>query len=341
MITLTDNQLTSVGVALLKAVGVPDESARLVTRYLVDANLVGHDSHGIMRVPYYVRAIRSGRMKTDMDIEIVRETPTSAVVNGNSGIGQVVATKCMELAIKKAEEHTLGCVVVYSLGHIGRLSDYSAMAMNRGMIGITLHGGFGGIVAPFGGVEGRLSTNPICLAMPTSDQIPFIMDFATSVVAEGKVRNKLHRGEDVPDGWIIDKEGRPSHNPKDLYDGGAILPFGGKAGHKATALGVMAMLGGILSGTPDKTMMGDLFLAINIKDFIPVTDFTKRMDAVIKHIKSSKPVSGVKSVLTPGEPEMEVMKTRSTKGIEIPDGAWKNILETAKELNVDIDKLIQ
>ena len=341
MITLMDNQLRRIGVAMLKAAGVPEESARLITGYLVDANLVGHDSHGIMRIPYYVRAIRGGRMKPDVNIEIVRETPTSAVVNGNNGIGQVIATKCMEIAIKKAEKHTLGCVVVYSLGHIGRLSDYSAMAMNRGMIGITLHGGFGSIVAPYGGIEGRLSTNPICMALPTGDQTPYVMDFATSVVAEGKVRNKLHRGEKLPDGWIIDKEGRPSNNPKALYDGGAILPFGGKVGHKATALGVMAMLGGILSGTTDKTMMGDMFLVFNIKDFIPLADFTKRMDDVITHIKSAKPGPGVKSVLTPGEPEMEVMKTRSMKGIEVPDGAWKNILEAAKELNVDIDKLIK
>ena len=140
------------------------------------------------------------------------------------------------------------------------------------------------------------------------------------------------------------KLGLDLHRPTIMVDGlvkPVLYRTCGKVGHKATALGVMAMLGGILSGTTDKTMMGDMFLVFNIKDFIPLADFTKRMDDVITHIKSAKPGPGVKSVLTPGEPEMEVMKTRSMKGIEVPDGAWKNILEAAKELNVDIDKLIK
>jgi len=336
-----EKQLTKLSIAILKAAGVPEEEARLVTRYLVEANLVGFDSHGIMRISGYIKEIKAGRLKPGAGIKVIRETPSSAVVNGNNGLGQFVATKCMEMAIKKAEMYTIGCVVVHNLGHIGRLADYSSMAIERGMIGVAMHGDLSKSVAPFGGIEAKIGTNPISVAIPSGKEEPFVMDFATSVIAEGKIRDKLQRGSKVPEGWIIDKEGRPTTNPADLYAGGAILPFGGSQGYKASGLAIVALLGGLLSGATGTMMIGDLFAAVNVKDFILVDKFKKSVDKVLRRMKSSKPMPGLGRVMTPGEPEIEIKKINLKKGIDVPDSVWKDIVKTAKELKIDVDELIK
>jgi uncharacterized oxidoreductase len=337
---LNKDQIAKLSIAIFRATGVPEKDSRLITSYLVEANLSGHDSHGIMKIPEYVKAIKAGRLKVHTDLKVIRETPSSAVVNGNGGIGQVLGTKCMKMAIKKAKEHSIGCVVAYNMGHLGRLSDYSIMAMKNGMIGITLFGSLGKSVAPFGGREGKLSTNPISVSIPAKEETPFLMDFATSIVAEGKIRDKLQRSLRVPSGYLIDKEGNPTNNPADLYEGGAILPLGGSQGYKGTALSVMAMLGGLLSGVPEeKGMMGSLFMAINIKDFVSVEEFKDRMDKIIRILKSSKSQKGFETVLTPGEPEIVTKKIRSKNGIEVPNMVWDDLVKTAEELELDIEKI--
>lgn len=345
MPTFTADQLRNVSTDIFKAAGVPDDEASLVSDFLVRANLAGHDSHGVIRVIQYVDQIRKGNIVPGSTIEVVRETPSSALLNGNWGFGQVIGFKAMKMAIEKAEKNTVSVVCVYNCYHLGRLSDYTMLAAENDMIGLAMANSRNS-VAPYGGMERILSTGPISYAFPTGREAPFFLDIATSVCAEGKVRVALHKGERLPYKWIIDKYGRLSNSPADLYDGGAILPFGGEVGYKGFGLGlVIEVLTGILgrSGfafSEGKKGNGVFMEAINIGSFMPVDEFKREMDELIGTMKRSKPMPGFDEILMPGEPESRTEKRSLKEGIYLPERTWKEITETAKQLNIDIDPLI-
>lgn len=342
------DQLRKLGTEIFKAAGVPDDEANLVTKLLVRANLQGHDSHGVIRIPPYCKAIRKGQIKPGAKISIVRETPNTALIDGNWGFGQSVATQAMEIAIRKAERNSISSVALFNCNHVGRLWDYSVMAPEHDMIGIVTANVRRVHVAPFGGREKMLGTNPLCFASPAGKMKPFILDIATSVVAEGKVRVSLHKKEELPNGWIIDKEGRPSKNPADLYDGGALLPLGGVVGYKGFGLGLVAeILGGTLSGVSyaysKKLEYGNfLFMeAINISSFTPINKFKDRMDDLIMAMKTSKTAPGYTEILIPGELEFRTEERRLKEGIPLPDTTWRQLVKTANEFNLDIEKITQ
>lgn len=334
------SQLIDVGTKIFLAAGAPLEEARLVSEFLVKANLAGHDSHGIIRVIQYVNDIEKGIIKPGANIEIVNETPSTAILNGNWGFGQVVAKRAMDLAIEKAKGNAISVVCVYNCNHIGRLADYAVMASENDMIGVVMANSTK-IVAPFGGRERMLSTGPICFAFPSYLEFPLVIDIATSVVAEGKVRVALHKGEKIPLGWIIDKDGNPSNNPKDLYDGGAILPLGGdEHGHKGFGLGLaIEILSGILTGAGcayEETKRGNgVFIeVINVERFMPVEEFKRRVGDLVKVIKGSKTRPGFKEILIPGEPEYLTEKVRLRDGIYVPEKTWEEIVNLAKKLGL-------
>jgi uncharacterized oxidoreductase len=202
-------------------------------------------------------------------------------------------------------------------------------------------------VAPYGGRERMLSTGPISYAFPTKRDPPFILDIATSTTAEGKVRVSLHKGEKLPDGWIIDKDGNPSNDPEDYYNGGALLPLGGDAnGHKGFGLGLaVEVLGGILTGDgcayqTEKRGNGLFFEAIDIESFMPLDEFKSQMDNLIRAVKSSKLRPGSKEIMIPGEPEFRTEQKRRKEGIPVPEKTWEEITNIAKNLNLDIAALI-
>jgi len=328
------------------AYGAPREEADLVSEFLVRANLCGHDSHGVIRVIQYVKAIEDGILKPGAKVDILRETGSSALIRGNWGFGQVVAKRSMELAIEKAKKNSVCVVCAFDLYHIGRLADYTRLAAENDMIGIAMVNSTP-TVAPYGGRERLLSTAPLSYAFPTGKENMFILDIATSVCAEGKVRVSLHKGEKLPEGCIIDKEGNPSTNPADLYDGGAILPLGGDlVGYKGFGLAlVVEVMAGILANAKcayeaDKKGNGVFFEAINIDDFIPVEEFKDRIDALIRRIKSSKLRPGFKEILLPGEPELRTEMMRRKKGIFIPDRTWNEIVEIAEKKDIDVAALL-
>lgn len=334
------SQLIDVGTKIFLAAGAPLEEARLVSEFLVKANLAGHDSHGIIRVIQYVNDIEKGIIKPGANIEIVNETPSTAILNGNWGFGQVVAKRAMDLAIEKAKRNAISVVCVYNCNHIGRLADYAVMASENDMIGVVMANSTK-IVAPFGGRERMLSTGPICFAFPSYLEFPLVIDIATSVVAEGKVRVALHKGEKIPLGWIIDKDGNPSNNPKDLYDGGAILPLGGdEHGHKGFGLGLaIEILSGILTGAgcayeENKRGNGVFIEVINVERFMPVEEFKRRVGDLVKVIKGSKTRPGFKEILIPGEPEYLTEKVRLRDGIYVPEKTWEEIVNLAKKLGL-------
>jgi uncharacterized oxidoreductase len=335
-------QLVRLGTEIFVATGAPAEEARLVSEFLVKANLAGHDSHGVIRIVQYIQAIKRGDLKPGAEIEVVRETPSSALLNGNWGFGQVVAKKAMETAIEKAKENSISVICAFNLYHLGRLADYTRMALDANMIGIAMANSTKN-VAPHGGSEKLLGTSPISYAFPTRRGSPFVLDIASSVCAEGKVRVKLHKGEKLPDGCIIDKDGKPSTNPEDLYRGGAILPLGGNfVGYKGFGLALsVEVLSGILSGAgcayeTEKKGNGVFFEVIDIESFVPVYEFKRRIDDLIQIVKSSKLRPGFEEILIPGEPEFRTEKKRLVEGIYIPEKTWEDIKNITKKLKIDV-----
>ncbi|MGQ9630924.1 MAG: Ldh family oxidoreductase [bacterium] len=347
MPTFSGEELRRVAFKIFEAAGAPAEEAKVVASFLVNADLVGHSSHGVIRIPSYVAGIRRGEIVPGAEIEVVRETPAVAVLNGNWGFGQVIGSKAMEIAIEKAQGYGVGAATASRCNHVGRLAEYPLMAAKSGLIGIAMvnnHGG-GQRMAPWGGREARLSPNPIAFAVPTGDG-PIVLDISSSVVAEGKVRVKLYRGEPIPEGWVIDSQGRPTTNPADLYGPppGAILPFGGIAGHKGYGLGfVIDILAGALSGAgcsranPPRAGNGVLMMALDIRAFTPIEAFEEEVRALIRYMKSCPTLPGVSEILVPGEVESREFERRSREGIFVEDETWRQVRDVAETLGVRVD----
>ncbi len=344
MPTFSADTLRDVAVRILKAAGVPAGEATIVADLLVDSNLAGHDSHGILRLPQYLGMIRDGAIFPGAPSKIVQETPATAVLDGGWGFGQVVARRAVELSIQKARTSAVGAVAVRCCNHIGRLGAYAALPCEAGMVGLLLVNGHGGDqgVAPYGGLARRLGTNPFAAAVPSAGGPPVVMDITTSIVAGGKIRLARARGESVPEGCLIDAHGNPATDPNVYYDPprGALLPFGG---HKGYGLSVMIdLLAGTLSGAgasaPGSPRPGNAFLAIaiDIERFIPVDTFREEVRQFIAYLKTSPKAPGVAEILAPGERAFRERERRLREGIEVEDRTWEQVLDAARSLGVEL-----
>lgn len=343
----TARQLETIGTTLFDAVGSPHAESEWVARTLVNANLVGHDSHGVVRFTQYVNHVLNGEVKPGAPMNIERETAGTGVLNGNLGWGQVIARRAMQIAMEKAAWVGIGTVVVQNCTHVGRLGEYVEMAARSGMIGyavVNSHGG-GEAVAPWGGIDRRFTPNPIAFAAPTGDAWTLMMDITASTLPEGKVRLARHRGEQLPPFSIIDAQGHPTTDPNDFYGPplGALLPLGGLLGHKGYALTVMTeVFAGILSGagasgeqTPTKGN-GLFFQAVDIQAFTPLETFIARVRDLTAYVKSSRTSPGVEEILMPGEPEHRTQQRRQQEGILVEPSVWDEIQAKASELNVTL-----
>lgn len=341
------DQLKEIGVRILDAAGSPHAESETVCEILVRANLLGHDSHGIMRVPQYVGEIRSGEIRPGTPIEIERETAAAAVIQAEQGWGHVIARKAMQLAIEKARQVAIGTVVVRGSQHVGRVGEYPTMAAEAEMIGMAFVNSYGrtGSVAPWGGAERRLSPNPIAFAMPSGGDWPVMVDITTSVFPEGKIRVTRYAGKQLPEGVIIDSEGNPTTDPAAFYGPpeGALLPLGGIVGHKGYALSLVAeLLAGALSGAgctgkeKEEKGNGVFFQAINIAALLPYEEFVQTVQEQISWVKSARPKPGVEEILYPGEPEYRAAQQRGAEGIPVEESIWQEMLETADSLGVTI-----
>jgi uncharacterized oxidoreductase len=340
--TLTADRLELLAARIFTALGTPDPDARWVAELLVRANLRGHDSHGVIRVPQYVTSIRKGETNPCPAIQVLHETPTTAIVDGDLGLGQVVARRATEVALGKAAQQGLAAVGVRRANHIGRLADYAELAAARGCVGLVwTNAPTAASVVPFGGVSRRLSTNPLAVAVPGPEgSVAISVDMATSIVAEGKVRVKRNRKEPLPPGWAIDAQGRPVTDVETFYGPprAGLLPVGG---HKGTALGlVVEVLGGILSGEGaigDRTgpvHNGTFILLIDVTRFLPLAAFTAQVTDLVTWVKSAVPAQGVAEVMVPGEPEARSAAHRRAHGIPVEDETWRQIEVIAAELGV-------
>jgi uncharacterized oxidoreductase len=344
MPTFSADALRDVAGRILKAAGVPDGEALIVADLLIDSNLAGHDSHGILRLPQYIGLIRDGSIIPGAPSKVVRETPATAVLDGGWGFGQVVARRAMEMTVEKARTSGVGAVAVRHCNHIGRLGAYATLPCEAGMVGLLIVNGHAGDqgVAPYGGIARRLGTNPFAVAVPSATGPPVVLDITTSVVAGGKVRLHRARGEAIPEGWLIDAEGRPSTDPNVYYDPprGALLPFGG---HKGYGLSVMIdLLAGTLSGSgasaPDAPRSGNALLAValDVERFRPLAAFREEVRKFIAYVKTSPTASGVAEILAPGERAFRERGRRLREGIEVEGRTWGQILDAAKSLGVEL-----
>jgi LDH2 family malate/lactate/ureidoglycolate dehydrogenase len=331
--------------AVFERVGLSARHAAEVTDTLVAAELRGTVSHGVMRLPFYVRRLQDGGAKRDPSIRIVQEDLGTALVEGDGALGQITATYCTRLSIAKARQCGVGCVTARGSDHIGAVGYYAMLAAREGMIGIGWTNSFPGM-APWGGRENRICNNPLAVAVPAGRHDPIVLDMAMSVVAGGKVRMAAKLGERIPLGWVVDKSGRNTEDPNDLPAGGALLPFG----YKGYGLAVIGeVLSGILSGArilseipqwfacPDQPVgNGHFHLTLDIGRFVPIAQFTARVDEMIDRLKSTPPMEGVEEVLVPGEPEARAARERQRDGIPLPEPVLRDLCSLAETLHVPL-----
>jgi uncharacterized oxidoreductase len=344
MPTLSHSQLRKLGSDVFTATGATPAESRVVADALVDANLAGHDSHGVIRIPEYVTWIEQKLVTLGASMKVLFETEAYALIDGDWGFGQVIGRQAMELAIGKARTTGAATVAGRNCCHLGRIGDYPRMAADQAMAAvmfINTHGG-GKLVAPYGGIERRLSANPISVAVPRANGEHIVVDISTCAIAEGKLRNMLNGGKPAPPDSIIDAQGNPTTSPADFYGPpqGALLPFGG---HKGYALGLITdILAGAISGggcsNPDVTRVGNTFLVtvIDIDRVRGMGEFAAEVENLVSYIKSSRRVPGVEEILIPGEPELREQARREREGIKLDDRTWGQIAATVQRYNVPL-----
>lgn len=331
-------QLSAFTQNIFKKIGCSDEHAALATSVLVSADLRGIDSHGVARLSGYVRLWEAKRINATPDIKIVHETPSTAVVDGDAGLGLVVAPYAMSVAIEKARQVGTGWVSVRNSNHFGVAGYHAMMALQNDMIGMAMTNA-SALVAPTCSVERMLGTNPIAVAIPAAQQPPFVADFATTTAANGKLEILQRKNAEAPLGWVQDKEGNPSTNAHALKEAGALLPLGSDkehGSHKGYALGsIVDIFSAVLSGAsygpwappfpayvpmPENMPgqgLGHFFGAMRVDAFRPAEEFKQHMDNWITRFRQAKPAAGYEKVLIPGDPEREMEADRMKSGIPI------------------------
>ncbi|MDP9230008.1 MAG: Ldh family oxidoreductase [Bacteroidota bacterium] len=335
---------------VLQKIGCSSEHSDVATKVLLSADLRGIDSHGVARLSGYVRLWEVNRVNVKPGIRITHETLSTAVLDGDSGLGLVVAPYAMQIAIDKAKQVGTGWVSVQNSNHFGIAGFHAMMALEYDMIGIAMTNA-SPLVAPTFSIERLLGTNPICVAIPAGNEPAFVADMATTTAANGKLEMLQRKGGVAPLGWIQNKEGNSATDPFELKAGGALLPLGGDkehGSHKGYALGsIVDIFSGVLSGAnygpwvppfpayvamPDEQPgkgIGHFFGAMRIDAFRPADDFKKHMDKWIKRFKNSKTVKGEEKVLIPGDPEREMETQRMKNGIPL----LKPVVEDLKFLS--------
>ena len=355
-VTIGADPLTAFVGAIFRAAGCDAAEAARIATSLVSANLSGHDSHGVARVPRYVRVLQLGQVSAGRSLTIVREAPAHALVDGNFGFGQTIAPLAVDLGVAKAQSSGVAVIGLRNSGHLGRVGEWAERAAAAGLISIHFVNVFNGeLVAPFGGVDRRFSTNPFCIGVPVQGGPPLLLDFATSVVAEGKVLVASQGGKKVPGDAMIEPDGRFSSDPRTIYgpiDGthernpsagpGALRAFGG---HKGSGLAFMCeilagcLTGGGTSGPAERgpgrrIANGMLSIYITPGDFA-AEGFVQAAVGYVAYVKASRPAELGSEVLVPGEPERRIRALRLANGVPLQSRTWAAIVATARTLGLD------
>jgi uncharacterized oxidoreductase len=334
--------------AIFKNAGCQLAEAERIATHLVEANLVGHDSHGVIRVATYVQWLKAGKVLADRSMQVVFENEAIAVVDGQYGFGQTIGEQAVVLGIEKSKRHGVSVIALRNSGHLGRIGDWPLQAAQAGVLSLHFVNttGAGILVAPFGGTQRRLSANPIAAGIPIAGAAPMLLDISACTLAEGKIRVALNKGVQVPENCIIDSEGRPTTDPKVFYANppGAILPI---AGHKGYGLALLCeVLAGALTGggcsnpqNADKVLNGMLSIYLDSSFFQKDADFAAEIQRFIAYVKSSAKVTPNGDILMPGEIEERTKAQRSRDGIEIDATTWSQIVDIAKVVGLSDEQL--
>jgi hydroxycarboxylate dehydrogenase B len=346
--TFPADRLTRFAGDVFRAAGFPADEADVVARSLVDANLCGHDSHGLIRIPQYLKALDDGLLRAGVPLEIVHETPAVLVGDGQWGLGQVQAHRLLGRLVPKARAVGVAAGTLKHCGHIGRLGEYAGAAAAQGLafLATVNNHGVGRAVAPPGGVRGRIGTNPLCLAVPTAppEGLPVVLDIGTSVCAEGKVRVAFNKGQPVPEGWLLDPQGRPTTDPGVLYrePRGTILPLGGPQAYKGFGLGLLLdmFVGGLSGGLcshPDvepRSANAVLFLVLDSAQFAGAGHFAREVSALAREVRTCPTATPDATIQLPGDPERRERARRQASGIPLDEGTWGQLTAVATRLGV-------
>jgi LDH2 family malate/lactate/ureidoglycolate dehydrogenase/quinol monooxygenase YgiN len=323
--------------------GTSQEEARIVANALVEADLRGMQSHGVLRIPIYVEKIRAGGFRAGHRGTIVRESPATALLDGEDGLGQVISLHAMDIAIDKARISGIGAVGVLNSNHFGEAAHYVIHAAEHGVIGLIATNGSPNMPA-LGGTTKMTGPLPFTAAVPVGSGPPFVIDAALGVTNRGKLIYMAERGERIPIGWGVDRDARPTDDPAKVLDGGWILPIGGHKGFGITLF--LEILSGVLTGARVGSEIRDLYgaprnqaqglghfcIAIDPAAFMPLEEFKARMDAMLRMIRASTLAPGVEHMVIPGEPEMEAARQRSMDGIPLATGVLDQLNALAREL---------
>jgi uncharacterized oxidoreductase len=351
MVTIDADRLQNLISDIFGAAGCSRPEAERIARYLVAANLAGHDSHGVVRVPRYVEMKKDGRVVADQTVAVMVDTPVLAVLDGKFGFGQTIAPQAVAIGIEKCKAMGLSAVSLRNSGHVGRVGDWAEMAAAAGLISIHfVNAGGSVLVAPFGGAERRFSTAPYCVGVPLPERPPLVLDFATSVVAEGKVLVASQGGKNIPPHALVGPDGEMSGDPTLLYGehpptgprdyrkgAGAIRAFGD---HKGSGLALMCeILGGALTGNgcaslERRSANGMFSLYVDPARVDPEHIFPPEAVRYVDHVKSARPSQPGGEVLVPGEPEETSRAKRLREGIPLPDDTWASIVATARSVGL-------
>jgi LDH2 family malate/lactate/ureidoglycolate dehydrogenase len=330
----------------LLACSVPPADAEIAAKQMIEADLTGFDAHGIFRLSAYCKTLKSGRVNPKANIKVLQRSPATALVDGDDGIGHLVMTYATNLAIDLARASGVGWVGTRNSNHAGAAGIYAAMPVEHGMVGIYAAVSTINNMAPWGGGEALLGTNPIAVGIPAGKEAPILLDIATSVSSFGNIRQYIIRNEPLPEGWVVHSEtGKPVTDPKQVSEG-VLLPIGG---HKGSGLAlVIGILGGILNGAAfgrdvvdfmgpgtNPTNTGQFVIALDIKRFIAPDVFASEIDRHINELRTSKKLPGFDSIRMPGEDRQKRRAERSNNGVRLPQPLMKQLNELATNLKIE------
>jgi len=332
---------------IMQAAGLPEEDSKLFAESLIEADMRGIPSHGITRLAAYSRRVKEGLCNTSGEISVVEDGKVLLKIDGNNCMGVVTATKTMKLCIERAKEYGVCFAAVKGGCHFGAASFYTQMAARENMIGICTSNG-PVAVAPIGGKIPFLGTNPLSISIPAEKYPPLILDMATSVVARGKITLAKKKGDSIPLGWGVDKNGKPTTNPEDVLNGGAVLPFGGAKGFGISL--IIEILCSCLAGAKNSRNVGSFYDfsgtkqdlgffmgVINVEKIMPVKEFVAKVDELFAELKSQPKAEGVEEIMIPGEIELNNYRRAQEKGVELPPAVVAELKVLSEEYGVPFD----
>lgn len=338
--------IRKIAIDFLTSAGLSDENAWIVADSLVQADLRGIDSHGVARLPIYLKRLKTGVVNAKPEIRVIKERPSVVVIDGDNGMGHVVGVRAMDLCVARAKENGLGAAGVRNTNHFGIAAYYAMKALDSDMIGLAMTNAPSSM-APWGGTKPYFGTNPFAVAVPAGEELPVVLDMSTSIVAKGKIILAARKGEKIGLGWAIDSNGDLTTDAKEALLG-SVLPLGGAKGYGLALIVdiLSSILTGALFGSHVRSLydefsepqgLGNFMMAINVAEFMLVDEFKRRMDEMIKEVKNCSPALNAEQIYLPGEIEFMRKKERTRNGIPLSTEVADDLVNLGRELGISIN----